>query len=129
LALSMLGLGLHLWALYRPVGPPVLRWFPDADKIAHAAGFAVPLLLILLTMSSRSRHLGQAISFRWLVITVGLFAGHALLSEWIQHRFYDERSGDPLDVLADWLGCVLGVLVYRMIIRRAGVRQVEAGAA
>ena len=39
---------LQLWGLYRVSGPPQPPWFPFADKLEHAAGFALPVLLILL---------------------------------------------------------------------------------
>ena len=38
-----------------------------------------------------------------------------VVSELIQHAFYPNRAGDPLDVLADWSGIVVGGLAVWMI--------------
>jgi len=125
---SIVATGLHLWALYRPVGPSALPWLPDADKLGHVILFGLPLLLILLAGASRRRALGRRPATRFVVITSALFAGHAVLSEWIQHRFYSERAGDPYDVLADWTGCTLALLGYALVDRR-WTADVEAGQA
>ena len=125
---SIVATCLHLWALYRPAGPAVLSWLPNADKLAHAIIFGLPLLLILITVASRGRALGRRPTGRFVGIAAAVFAGHAVLSEWIQHSFYSERVGDPYDVLADCAGCALAVLGYALVNRRwAGY--VEAGRA
>jgi hypothetical protein len=108
---------LQLWGLYRVVGPPQLAWFPSADKLEHAAGFALPVMLILLTVALRSSLSWPELSFRTLALVVAVFAAHAVVSEVIQHMWYRHRLGDPLDVLADWAGITVGVLVLRLILR------------
>ena len=50
-----------------------------------------------------------------LAVIAGVFAAHAVVSELIQHRFYVHRAGDPLDVLADWIGIVAGGLVVWLL--------------
>ena len=125
---SIVATGLHLWALYRPVGPSALPWLPDADKLGHVIVFGLPLLLILLAGASRRLALGRRPATRFVVITSALFVGHAVVSEWIQHRFYSERAGDPYDVLADWTGCTLALLGYALVDRR-WTADVEAGQA
>ena len=52
-------------------------------------------------------------------MVAAIFGVHAVLSEIIQHTFYRERSGDPLDVLADWSGIIVGVCGFLVISRRA----------
>jgi hypothetical protein len=123
---SVVATGLHLWALYRPAGPSALSWLPNADKLGHAIIFGLPLLLILVTGASRRRALRRRPSVRFVWITAAVFAGHAVVSEWIQHRFYSERVGDPWDVLADCVGCTLAVFGYALVDRRWTGR-VEAG--
>ncbi|GAA2108451.1 hypothetical protein GCM10009841_28910 [Microlunatus panaciterrae] len=106
---------IQLFGLYRPTGPPEVDQLPGLDKIAHVSIFAVPLLLILVAVSG----LGEVriARRRWLVI-VGVFLGHAVLSEVIQGTFYRERTGDPLDVLADWAGVALGLGAFLLLNRR-----------
>jgi hypothetical protein len=123
---SIVAAGWQLWALYRPAGPSDLPWLPNADKLGHALIFGLPLLLILLTSASRRRALGRRPSGRFVALTSALFAGHAVLSEWIQHQFYSQRVGDPYDVLADWTGCTLALLGYALV-ERHWTADVEAG--
>ena len=75
----------QLYGLYRPVGPPQPPWFPYADKLEHAVGFALPVLLVLLTVAWFAGGLSPA-GDRSLVVVV--FAVHAVVSELIQHASY-----------------------------------------
>ena len=112
-AASVLAVGMHVFGLYRVTGPPTAPWFPNADKLEHAVGFGLPVLLILLTLDWYGRS-----SIRWQWLVVGVFAAHAIVSELIQHWFYVTRTGDPRDALADWIGVGLGWLGYRLIRAR-----------
>ena len=103
----------QLWGLYRVTGPPTPPWFPNADKVEHVLGFAAPVFLVLLA-SWRGR---QARS-RTIIVVALIFGVHAVLSELIQHTFYRGRSGDPLDVLADWSGIIVGVCGFLVVSRR-----------
>jgi len=125
---SVVATGFHLWALYRPAGPSALPWLPNADKLGHAIIFGLPLLLILIAVGNRRQALGRRPTGRFVWITAAVFAGHAILSEWIQHRFYSERVGDPYDVVADCTGCALAVLGYAWVDRRR-TGHVEVGQA
>jgi VanZ family protein len=117
---------LQLWGLYRVVGPAQPAWFLFPDKLQHTIGFAVPVLLILLTIALRG-------SFGWhwpaphtTVLVVAIFAVHGVVSEVIQHLWYHHRTGDLFDVLADWVGVALGVLLFRLIFVRRRSRAVES---
>ena len=112
---ALIAVVLQLWGLYRVSGPPQPPWFPFADKLEHAAGFALPVLLILLAVTLHG-HLGwQWPSPRIGALVVGIFAAHAVVSEAIQHLWYRHRTGDPLDVVADWAGIAVGVVLLRLI--------------
>jgi VanZ family protein len=125
---AVLAMLLQLWGLYRVAGPPQPPWFPFADKVEHAVGFAVPVLLILLAVVLRSGFGWRWPSMPTSVFVVAIFAAHGVVSETIQHRWYRYRTGDPLDVLADWLGIALGMLLFRLIFVRRS-RAVESLAA
>jgi VanZ family protein len=109
---------LQLWGLYRVVGPPRPPWFPFADKLEHAVGFAVPVILILLAAALRRPPGWQWPSSVMTAVVVGLFAAHAIVSEAIQHVWYRYRTGDLLDVVADWVGIAAGVMLLRVILLR-----------
>jgi VanZ family protein len=113
----------QLWGLYRVAGPPASPWFPHADKLEHAVGFALPVALLLVALGLRAAELGRAPGRRSFVAVVGLFAAHAVVSELVQHAFYTSRTGDPFDVLADLFGVAAGALLARAALRgRAGGR-------
>lgn len=122
-----LAVALQLWGLYRPTGPPGGAWFPGADKVQHAMGFALPVILIALAYALRCRAVGRRLRIRVLVAVGWLFVVHGVISELIQHVFYPNRAGDPLDVLADWSGIVVGGLAVWMIfyLRLIALRPVQ----
>ena len=126
---AVLAVLLQLWGLYRVVGPSQPAWFPFADKLQHAVGFALPVLLILLTVALRGPFGGQWPSVRVTALVVAVFAAHAVISEVIQHLWYLHRTGDPVDVLADWAGVALGVLLLRLILLRRSRESAEGLAA
>lgn len=107
----------HLYGLYRPTGPPPSLWFPHSDKVQHALGFAAPVALILLARLPARRDLGAAreLRGRFVAVVVVVFALHAVVSEVIQHLAYVHRTGDPVDVLADWVGVAAGWVAARAL--------------
>jgi VanZ family protein len=117
-ALSVL---VHLFGLYRPTGPPTPSWFPSADKLEHLVGFGAPVCLVLLALAFR-RSDGLGNPARTTALVTGLFALHAVVSELAQHFFYVHRTGDPRDVLADWLGVLLGAVAAELVLRRRRTR-------
>jgi VanZ family protein len=118
--LAVLALAGQLYGLYRVTGPPTPTWFSQADKLEHAFGFALPTALVLAALDARARVRGAAAepSPRRVGTVAALFAAHAVVSELIQHAFYSHRTGDPLDVLADWTGTAIGVAVALGLRRR-----------
>jgi hypothetical protein len=125
---AVVAVSLQLWGLYRVAGPPRPPWFPFADKLEHAVGFALPVMLILLAAALRRPPGWPWPSPAAQAAVVGVFAAHAVVSELIQHVWYRHRTGDPLDVLADWVGIAAGVLLLRVILLR-GSRSAYRGLA
>jgi VanZ family protein len=115
---AVVAVSLQLWGLYRVFPAPTPLWFRHADKVEHAAGFAVPVFLVLLTVWLRAATVGRAHRRRGTVLVAGVFLAHAVLSEIIQHTFYRSRSGDPRDLLADSVGVALGVAGFVLLTRR-----------
>lgn len=113
---AAIALLLQLMGLYRVAGPPQPPWFPYADKVAHTIGFALPVMLILLAAALHHLLGAQWPGLRISALVVGVFAAHAVVSELIQHVWYRYRTGDPLDVIADWIGIAAGVVLARLIV-------------
>ncbi len=101
-ALAVL-VAVHLAVLYAPDtgGAPT---FPGIDKVVHLATFGS------VTLAG----LRAGLAARWWLPVV---AGHAVLSELVQHWVLPHRSGDPADVVADLLGVVAGVLAAWLLER------------
>jgi VanZ family protein len=122
---AFLAVLLQLWGLYRALGPAQPSWFRFADKLQHVVGFALPVLLILLTIALRGRFGWQWPGRGISILVVAIFAAHAIVSEVIQHVWYRYRTGELLDVVADWLGIAIGIVVFRLIYLRRS-RAVES---
>ena len=114
---ALAGVG-QLYGLYRPSAPPSPLWFPYADKVEHALGFALPVALVLVAGGLRARSCGGGLDRSAWTLVLAVAAGHAVVSELVQAAFYTYRSGDPLDVLADLTGVVLGSFGARAVLRK-----------
>jgi VanZ family protein len=120
--LAGLAVAAQLWGLYRVAGPPSPGWFPHADKLQHAVGFALPVALLLVALGLHRAAADLLPSTSTTAAVVGAFAAHGVLSEVVQHTLYTSRTGDPADVLADWTGVAVGVLAARAVLRRTARR-------
>ena len=113
LVLLALAVIVQLVVLYAPQGTGPAA-FPQADKVVHLVVFLVPVTLAVLAGFRRS-------------VVAAVFAAQAVLSEVVQALLLPQRSGDPLDVVADLTGVALGVLVGTMLLRRWSDRHRERG--
>jgi len=109
----------HFYGLYRPDSPPTTPWLPYSDKFKHAIGFGLPLLLVLLTLADRARSRGRRLGTAPVLAAAGVFGAHAVVSEVVQSVAYRGRTGDPLDVLADAVGVLLGAGAFQLLARSA----------
>ncbi len=125
---AALALAVHLWGLYRDVGPPSAPWFPHADKVEHLVGFGLPCFLVLLALHLHALAGGRLLRRRTTAVVVGLFVLHAGVSEVVQGVAYTTRSGDVLDALADLAGTALGLLGH-LLVRRSSTGSGESGRA
>jgi hypothetical protein len=107
-------LGLWTWKLVEPNPVPeelARRLGGDAQfaaaKLLHAGGYA---FLTLLAVTLPVPHY-----WRWFL--AGLLALHGAATE-IAQTFVPNRYGSVRDVLIDWGGVLLGVLLWRALARR-----------
>lgn len=95
----------HLLVLYAPAAPGPGGLPEGTDKVTHLVVFA----LVAWT--------GRRVGLSAYVLAVALVA-HAGLSEVVQATWLPGRSGDPVDVLANLAGTVLGLLLPARSDRR-----------
>lgn len=88
----------HLAVLYWPRTPST-GGLP-IDKLVHAAIFG----MVLWVAARAGLRIG---------LVGGLLAGHAVVSELIQHYLLTGRSGDVTDSVADLAGVVIVTLILR----------------
>ncbi|MGH3722559.1 MAG: VanZ family protein [Mycobacterium sp.] len=81
-----------------PSGPP------GADKVVHFLIFA------MLAVSSCSARIGEASTLAWVLT-------FAACSEVIQALWVPHRDGSLLDLLADTVGLLTGLLLWRKVRR------------
>jgi VanZ family protein len=77
---------------------------PFGDKSNHALAFSV--LTLLLLYAYRNRYFS---AFAWMLL-YGIFIE-------ISQLFTASRNSELLDVVADSIGAVIGILLYRLIRR------------
>lgn len=112
-----------------PQRPPTPGWFP-ADKVVHVMLFLITALPVTLAIRARVRRhyqapqpeQGQSVSAektRLRLDQVGttafiLMLILGVLTEWIQ-SFIPGRSADPMDLVADLVGSVLGIALAYLL--------------
>ncbi len=75
---------------------------PFGDKSNHFLAFAVLTILLL-----QAYHIRYRFTFAWMLL-YGIFIE-------ISQLFTVNRSGELLDVLADTIGIVIGIVLYRIM--------------
>ena len=107
-------IGFVVATLVYSLGPPpaALRSFPNADKVAHALGYAAMTLTWLLAAVWRpGRQAGDVTKqVKQAVLIVG---GAILLGSFVevaQHSFH--RDADVVDAMADAAGALAGLIAW-----------------
>lgn len=83
---------------------------PLIDKWAHVILFGVFTFLWHGTVPTRSY------SYKIILLAAAVFLGG--LVEYVQGHYVPQRSQDMMDVLADSIGGILGIIVYTAIYAR-----------
>jgi len=107
--------GLIYFQSSRP-SPPNLPQIPYLDKLLHAGAYA--LLGILFMRALRASPLGNKPAA--VMVSSILLATLYGISDEIHQFFVPFRSAERLDVLADFLGSLAGVLFYRKMTAGPG---------
>jgi hypothetical protein len=98
-AVAAAALGLQFVVLYAPRSPGVSTGLP-VDTLVHVVVFLLPTAALVRAGVPRG----------W---AIGLMAAHAPASELLQHALLPNRSGEPMDVVADLVGVALGAWLVR----------------
>ena len=88
----------------------------EPDKLAHAIAYGLFTLLILRGFWLQN---GKK-SVKWLpqvLLSFLIAAGLGFLMEWIQGRFFPYRTFDIGDEIANILGSVLSIGIFKLILK------------
>jgi VanZ family protein len=107
---AVLFVGTHMPPEGLPSEPP----FPHADKVVHAAGYAV--LAFVAAAAWTWRRTLAAGDYSWLL--AGL-SSYAVVDEVLQMLPIVRRNAEVLDWAADTVGAAMGLLVFAAMARQA----------
>lgn len=89
------------------------------DKIAHLMMFAAFAFSIMLGYRKEYCENDKAYRIRLQLITVLISAAYGGLTELLQsYQIFKCRFGSIYDFFADVIGCVLGVLIFKLVFRK-----------
>lgn len=83
------------------------------DKFTHAAVFALLCLFCIVGFRKQTDIKILRIHAKRAALLYGVLFG--IVTELMQALVFEERTADLYDVLANILGCFVGVLLFRMI--------------
>jgi VanZ family protein len=81
-----------------------------ADKWIHIGIFVIMIMLWCLPLLHKQTR--ESLVKLFLGISIGFF-GYGILIEIVQHFFIANRSFDWADIVADGVGCVIGLFFVR----------------
>lgn len=97
-----------------------LPWVLGWDKLQHCAAYALGGAALAYALRARANG-----GWPWLAAALGSLYG---VSDEIHQRFVHGRSSDWRDWVADTLGVLLGIFLYRTYLSWRGRRAAAAGA-
>ena len=97
---------------YHP-GIALVRWLPYGDKIGHLGLWGLLTLLINLASPGRSVPVG-----RWLLPLGTVVLSVVVVAEEASQRWLDNRTLDPIDLVANLIGIGLATVIGHLLLTR-----------
>ena len=89
---------------------------PHIDKAVHFTFYFLMVVLAYLAKTKGEFKKNGRLKLLWYIVLFAIVYG--IIIEVIQHVATDNRHGDPLDVLANSIGAIVGMLVIRFLFFR-----------
>ena len=83
------------------------------DKLVHAILFGLLSLSLLVTF--RRQNKVNYIRKKAILIAVLFSLIYGLILEIVQYSLVEDRTGEVYDIVANMLGCALGIVFFRLI--------------
>jgi len=94
------------------------------DKLAHAGIFCLFTLSLLIALHKQNRYRRWRTNARFIALLVGVLYG--ALIEYLQGTVFVTRNGELPDFMADVAGCLIGIVVFRVVYGKQHAKKVEA---
>ena len=83
------------------------------DKLVHALRFG--LLALSLTVAFRRQKKSNTFRRKALSLAVLFSMIYGVVLEFLQYTLIEDRTGEAYDIIANLLGCALGIVFFRLI--------------
>ncbi len=108
-AIFFVTLTILLWGIFRPTPPPDI--FTHSDKYMHLIAF------FGFSLAARFAFIQQNGVLIWLNLMIT-----APLLEYLQHFFQNQRQFSLEDALANFLGVMLALLIWKLFAKNLALR-------
>ena len=92
------------------------------DKIVHTLMFAVFAFMVIFGYRKEfcEREKSYRIKLQWITLLASVCYG--ALTEFLQVHLFRGRYGSYYDFIADVIGCVLGIFIFKIIFRKKMIK-------
>ena len=98
------------------------EWF-GPDKLIHLAMFGVFAFAIIWGFRNEYRERDKSYRIKLQLVTLLVSASYGALTELLQNYLFRGRYGSVYDFLADLIGCVLGILIFKLAFRKKNCKK------
>lgn len=88
------------------------------DKIVHCLMFGLFSFAIIWGYRDEYCERDKSYRIRLQLVTLLVSAAYGALTEVLQNYLFRGRYGSVYDFLADLIGCILGILIFKSIFRK-----------
>lgn len=105
-----------IWSLSTTSNLPPIPWnFLSPDKIGHLVFYAIATLLLIWGFARYQQW--QKSQYSWIFIAMLIAGCYGVALEYVQAGI-PGRAFDYADMIANWLGTIVGILVYRYATKK-----------
>lgn len=104
---------------------PKIRTFWEwlgPDKIMHCVMFACFAFSVIIGYRKEYCENGRAYRVKLQLVTLLIAMSYGALTEVFQRYVFRGRCGSVYDFLADVIGCVLGIFIFKIIFRKKMIK-------
>ncbi len=100
-----------------PVVKDFWGWL-EPDKLVHTLMFAALTFSIIFGYRDEYRQREKSYRVKLQLITLLISISYGAITEIMQSYIFKGRYGSAWDFMADVIGCVLGIFIFKIIFRK-----------